>query len=122
MVLVQTECSKKPLCKRIAESKPRLVGFVQGTSRTGVGNRGCGGVVSQLVAPDERSFYFALRSRGRYDRDADRRGACRLCRLQCCDLSQQRPCREEVWPSRSLLCRRYSSARVLTSRREVVTT
>src|SRR5262244_1032132 len=56
MVFAQTECSKKPPCKRNAESKTHLKGFVQGTSRTGVGNRGCGGVVSQLVAPDERVF------------------------------------------------------------------
>src|SRR5215467_15853487 len=109
MVSSRTEWPKKPPCERETESKTYVKGFVQGACRTGVGNRGCGGVVSQLVAPDERSFYFALRSRGRYDPDADRRGARRLCRLQCRDPSHQRPCRKQVWSSRSLLCRHSTS-------------
>src|SRR5262245_33152023 len=98
MVFARTEWSKKQPCERETESKTHLKGFVQGACRTGIGNRGSGRVVSQLAASDERSFYFSLRSCRGHDSDANRRGASRLCRLQCRDPSNQRPCGKQVRP------------------------
>ena len=95
--------------KEKPKAKLTVAGFVQGPGRTGVGHRGYRRVVSQLAAPDERSFYFALRPCRGYDSDADRRGARRLRRLQCRDPSDQWPCGEQVWPSRSVLCRHSPS-------------
>src|SRR5262245_24079300 len=109
MVSARTGRPKTQPCEREAEGKTHGKGFVQGACRTGIGYRGYRRTVSQPTAPDERSFYFALRPCRRYDSDADRRGARRLRRLQCRDPSDQRPCGKQVRPSRSVLCRHSAS-------------